>query len=122
GGTVEISSRKGKPGFALVQVRDTGVGIAKDDLDRIFDRFYQAETGESAPREGTGIGLAIVRNILRLHGCVIHAASEVGEGSTFSFTLPLAGSKSGRTDRDEDQAAPPEATPGEARSEPARAT
>ena len=90
GGAIEIDARPGKPGFLLIQVKDTGVGIAKDDLEKIFDRFYQVDEGDTR-REGTGIGLAIVRNILRSHGCVIHAASKEGEGTTFSFTLPIAG-------------------------------
>jgi signal transduction histidine kinase len=71
-------------------VCDTGVGIAKEDLERIFDRFYQAGDGAARRNEGTGIGLAIVRNILQLHGCVVHATSELGEGTVVSFTLPLA--------------------------------
>jgi PAS domain S-box-containing protein len=89
-GSIEVSARPGKPGFALVQVCDTGIGIAKDDLERVFDRFYQAGDPAAHGREGTGIGLAIVRNILRLHGCVIHATSEPGAGTVLSFTLPLA--------------------------------
>lgn len=98
GGTVEVEAHRGKPGFALVQVRDTGVGIAKEDLERIFDRFYRIPEAAGA-REGTGIGLAIVRNILRLHGCVIQASSEVGRGTTFAFTLPLAGSRGAEGER-----------------------
>lgn len=90
GGRIEVVVRRGKPGFALVQVHDTGVGIPEKDLDRIFDRFYRVEAREEPPREGTGIGLAIVRGILRQHGCVIQASSQVGEGATFTFTLPLA--------------------------------
>jgi signal transduction histidine kinase len=92
-GSIDVTARRGKPGFALVQVADTGVGIAKDDLEKVFDRFYQASDGLGRPKEGSGIGLAIVRNILRLHGCVIHATSEPGEGTVLSFTLPLAGEK-----------------------------
>jgi PAS domain S-box-containing protein len=94
GGAIEIAVRRGKPGFALVQVRDTGMGIPGPDLEKIFDRFYRVDRVGSAAGEGTGIGLAIVRNILRLHGCVIQATSQVGEGTTFAFTLPLAGPKS----------------------------
>jgi signal transduction histidine kinase len=92
-GSIEVSARPGKPGFALVQVCDMGVGIPKEDLEKIFDRFYQAGESASTPQEGTGIGLAIVRNILRLHGCVIQATSELGEGTVLSFTLPLAGER-----------------------------
>lgn len=107
-GSIEVSARLGKPGFVLVQVCDTGVGIAKADLERIFDRFYQTGEGASQRKEGTGIGLAIVRNILQLHGCVVHATSELGEGTVVSFTLPLA------EERTEAQAAPaPPAKTGE---------
>lgn len=100
GGSIEIEFGHGKPGYALVHVRDTGRGIAREELEKIFDRFYQAgrvpgETG----KDGTGIGLAIVRNILRLHGCVIHATSTPGEGTTFSFTLPIAALREGAGSR-----------------------
>jgi PAS domain S-box-containing protein len=88
-GSIEIVARRGKPGFALVQVRDHGVGIAKDDLEKIFDRFYRTGQATSREAEGTGIGLAIVRNILRMHGCVVHASSEPGEGTVMTFTLPI---------------------------------
>ena len=89
-GSIEVVASKGKPGFALVQVCDTGVGIAKADLERIFDRFYQAGQPAAGRKEGTGIGLAIVRNILQLHGCTVQATSELGEGTVITFTLPLA--------------------------------
>lgn len=90
GGRVEILLQPGRAGFILVQVRDTGVGIPEADLEKIFERFYRARADEAAPA-GTGLGLAIVRNILRLHGCTIQVASKVGVGTTFAFTLPLAG-------------------------------
>jgi signal transduction histidine kinase len=92
-GSIEIVARRGKPGFALVQVRDHGVGIAKEELEKIFDRFYRTGSAEAREAEGTGIGLAIVRNILRLHGCVVHASSEPGEGTVMTFTLPVEGER-----------------------------
>jgi len=92
-GSVDVSGKRGKPGFALVQVADTGAGIPKEDLEKVFDRFYRAGDEKTPAKEGTGIGLAIVRNILRLHGCVIHATSEPGAGTVLSFTLPVAGEK-----------------------------
>jgi PAS domain S-box-containing protein len=92
-GSIEIVARRGKPGFALVQVRDHGVGIPKDDLEKIFDRFYQTGQVAKGEAEGTGIGLAIVRNILRMHGCVVHASSEPGEGTMMTFTLPVPGER-----------------------------
>jgi len=89
-GSIEVVAVRGKPGSVLIQVCDTGVGIAKEDLEKVFDRFYQAGDGSARRKEGTGIGLAIVRNILQLHGCTVHATSELGEGTVLSFTLPLA--------------------------------
>lgn len=68
-----------------IDVSDSGSGIATDDLQRIFDRFHQAV---NANRSGLGLGLYISRAIVEAHGGSIWAASEVGKGSTFSFTLP----------------------------------
>jgi PAS domain S-box-containing protein len=110
-GAIDISARKGRPGFAVVQVKDTGVGIAKDELEKIFDRFHQAGDVAAREKEGTGIGLAIVRNILRLHGCAVHATSEVGEGTVLSFTLPLAEERQ----EAEEPKAEPEPAPQDAR-------
>jgi len=87
GGEVTVEADSGRKGSIRVEVKDTGIGIPRDELDRIFDRYYQAGNVEG-PREGTGIGLAITKDILRQHGCMIRADSEVGKGSVFSFTLP----------------------------------
>lgn len=111
GGSIDVHARLGKPGYAVVDVRDTGPGIAKDDLEKIFDRFYQAGDRSPHEREGTGIGLAIVRNILRLHGCVIHASSTVGSGTTFTFTLPLAAEGALPAEPPVEPAAPPAPPP-----------
>jgi PAS domain S-box-containing protein len=89
GGRIDVVVRAGKPGYALVQVRDTGAGIAAGDLERIFDRSYRSAT--AGGQAGGGLGLSIVRDILRLHGCWIRAESEEGRGTELSFTLPLAG-------------------------------
>ncbi len=109
-GTIEIAAGRGKPGFAVVQVRDTGIGIAKDELEKIFDRFHQAAPASDRTQEGTGIGLAIVRNILRLHGCSVRATSEVGEGTVLTFTLPLAEQRAERRaePREEQRSVEPE--------------
>ncbi len=85
GGAIEIAAVNSPPGYVSVRVRDTGIGIAREDLDRIFDRFYRAEGAEE---RGTGLGLPIVRGLLELHGCSIRAESEPGRGSAFTFTLP----------------------------------
>ncbi len=73
---------------ALIGVRDTGPGISKKDLDRIFERFVQLDNG--GKREGVGLGLSIVREFVALHKGRIWAESEQGKGATFYFTLPLA--------------------------------
>ena len=77
-----------EPDRALIAVRDTGVGIAPEDHDAVFEEFRQVGT---APRnvEGTGLGLALSRKFIELHGGRIWVESELGRGSTFRFTLPL---------------------------------
>jgi two-component system phosphate regulon sensor histidine kinase PhoR len=69
-------------------VRDTGVGIERKDLGRIFERFYKADQARTSG--GTGLGLSIAKHMIESHGGYIWAESVLGEGSTFSFTLPLA--------------------------------
>lgn len=91
GGEVAIEVRDGKPGYAEVSIRDTGEGIPADALNRVFERSFQVRRDPDAPVEGSGLGLSIVRDILRLHGCVIDVESQEGQGSVFRFTLPLAG-------------------------------
>ncbi len=117
-GTIDIEVRAGKPGFALVQIKDSGVGIAKEDLEKVFDRFYRADDQAAAQAEGSGIGLAIVRNILRLHGCVIQARSEEGAGAVFAFTLPLAGERDQAEDAAPRSAPPAPVPPGDAPAAP----
>jgi signal transduction histidine kinase len=72
----------------MVGVTDTGAGIAPEHLPRIWDRFYRA--GES-DKEGTGLGLAIVKSLVERQGGEVSAESRLGVGSSFTFTLPLAG-------------------------------
>lgn len=73
-----------------VSVTDTGIGIPQEALDKIFTRFYQYDASSTRKYGGTGIGLSIAQDIVRLHGSSIHATSEVGKGSTFQFSLLLA--------------------------------
>ncbi|MCR4294771.1 MAG: ATP-binding protein [Elusimicrobia bacterium] len=75
---------------AVVSVRDTGIGIPKEDLGRIFDRFHRAENARRNTVRGTGLGLSIVRSILTNRGCRVWAESDLGKGSIIFFTLPLA--------------------------------
>lgn len=79
-----------KDGKALVQVRDTGVGIPPDQIGRVFEKFYQTEAGLSQRSAGMGLGLAISRDLARSMGGDIALQSEAGRGSTFTLALPLA--------------------------------
>ena len=71
----------------LIEVEDNGIGIAKSDAPRVFERFYRTDTGRSREKGGTGLGLAIVKHIVEGHGERVSVRSEVGVGSTFTFTL-----------------------------------
>jgi signal transduction histidine kinase len=72
----------------VVSVTDEGAGIALDEQQRIFDRFYQAQNADHA--RGTGIGLTIAQRFTAQHGGRIWVESEPGHGATFSFTMPVA--------------------------------
>ncbi len=97
GGKITISVEQSE-GEVKISVADTGMGIPKKDLPHIFERFYRVDNTFVQRIGGTGLGLAIVKYIIESHGGKIWAESEVGKGSTFSFTLPLepSNSKPGR--------------------------
>jgi signal transduction histidine kinase len=87
GGTVSVRTRA-RPDAVEISVDDTGVGIAPEDQGRIFEEFAQAKEGKS--REGsTGLGLTLAKRFVELHGGALNLRSAVGQGSTFSFVLPL---------------------------------
>jgi len=86
GGEVEVSTRL-EGAYVLVSVTDTGIGISDKDLPHVFERFYKADRSRSGG--GTGLGLAIAKHIVKAHGGDISVRSKEGEGSVFSFSLPL---------------------------------
>ncbi|HEX2389647.1 MAG TPA: ATP-binding protein, partial [Casimicrobiaceae bacterium] len=73
-----------------IAVRDTGIGIAAADQEAVFEEFRQVGRHYTSKQEGTGLGLALTRRFVELHGGTIRVESEPGKGSTFTFTLPLA--------------------------------
>ncbi len=77
------------PGWAVIQVIDTGIGIPEVDLPYIFDRFYRVDTARSLDSGGSGLGLAIAQQIVQAHSGHLHVKSVVGQGSTFQVELPL---------------------------------
>jgi signal transduction histidine kinase len=89
GGEVRIAARR-ENGSVEVSVTDTGVGIPPEALPRLFERFYRVDSARARGDGGTGIGLAIARSVVEAHGGTIHAESEPGRGSTFTFDLPVA--------------------------------
>ncbi len=98
GGRVTISLDRIPP-HAVIQIRDTGIGIAPEHQQRIFDRFYRVGSDRSRRTGGSGLGLAIAREILRTHNGRIQVQSELGRGSTFTVRLALTSSKAKQSPR-----------------------
>jgi signal transduction histidine kinase len=92
GGSVELRAEVEDGGGAVrVSVADTGVGIAPDDIVRLFDKYEQARSRATRSEKGTGLGLYITRQLVEMHGGKMEVSSELGKGSTFSFAIPTAG-------------------------------
>lgn len=89
GGSIQVAIVAEPDGAARITVRDTGEGIAAEDLPRIFERFYRADRARSAGAEhGTGLGLSIVRSIMELHGGTVSAEGAPGAGAVFTLRFP----------------------------------
>ena len=90
GGLVAVRAGRHAERMALVSVEDTGEGIAQEQLEHVFERFYRAEPSRDRASGGAGLGLAIVRELVTAMGGEVAAESTSGDGSRFWFTLPLA--------------------------------
>jgi signal transduction histidine kinase len=88
GGQIKVEASLGDSA-AIVSVVDTGIGIATEDQEAIFEEFRQVGSNYAHKREGTGLGLTLTRKFVELHGGKIWVESEAGKGSTFTFALPL---------------------------------
>ena len=85
-------------GEAVIRIRDDGPGIAAEDQERIFERFYRVDKSRSRQLGGTGLGLAIVKNAVRLHGGTVSVSSEPGKGSVFEVRLPMMEERDGQAE------------------------
>ena len=85
GSIAVLAKREGK--YILISIQDSGIGISKDELKKIFTKFYQAYTGDDRKNEGTGLGLFICKEIIGKHNGEIWAESDVRKGSTFNIKL-----------------------------------
>lgn len=89
GGAIALTAGADTHGFVRVEVSDTGSGIAAGDLPHVFEHFYKVDPARERSRSGSGIGLAIVKQLVEAHGGSVAVQSELGKGSVFSFTLPV---------------------------------
>lgn len=89
GGSVSVTAQE-QGNRVAIHIQDTGTGIAAVDLPRVFERLYRVDKSRSRKIEGSGLGLAIVKHLVQAHGGDVSAASEIGRGSRFTFTLPVA--------------------------------
>jgi len=88
GGKVWLETRE-EGEFVRITVGDTGIGIPAEEQENIFDKFYQVGNTTSGVREGTGLGLSITKELVQLHGGWMEVLSMPGQGSQFTFTLPI---------------------------------
>ena len=88
-GHIDINVSVVDEAFVKIDIADNGVGIAQNDLEHIFERFYRADSSRGTKKGGTGLGLAIAKKIIEDHGGTISATSTFGEGTCFTFTVPV---------------------------------
>jgi len=88
-GSVSVEART-TGDIVEIWVNDTGIGIAREDQDKVFQRFTQIDSSATRSQGGTGLGLAIVRELVELHGGTIRVQSKLGKGSSFIFTMPIS--------------------------------
>jgi two-component system phosphate regulon sensor histidine kinase PhoR len=88
GGSVTITAIEKDQRDIQFSIEDNGIGIPREDIPRIFERFYRVDKGRSQELGGTGLGLSIVKHLVQAHGGRVWAESQLGKGSTFYFTLP----------------------------------
>ena len=86
--TVHLEA-KGYDDHVLIDVIDTGIGIPADEIEHVFDEFFRATNAKKSEKDGTGLGLSIVKQIVKQHGGEVSVASQEGQGTTFTVTLPL---------------------------------
>ncbi|WP_217277299.1 hybrid sensor histidine kinase/response regulator transcription factor [Pedobacter foliorum] len=98
GGTISLELEKSalhieaKESLLMIRISDTGIGISEENRERIFDRFYQVDTSASVLNQGSGIGLSIAKEFIKMHGGTIVVQSEPGIGSSFMINLPFSAS------------------------------
>jgi len=87
-------------GAITIAVCDTGIGIAPEDQAAVFEEFRQVGRNDARKQEGTGLGLTLAKKFVELHGGRIWVQSQVGQGSTFTFTLPVRPERKGSSDQE----------------------
>ena len=88
GGTITIAAKR-EGDMARISVSDTGIGIKEEDIGKLFKEFHQLDSGSTRKYGGTGLGLVITKKLIELHGGKIMVESRYGEGTTFTFSLPI---------------------------------